>query len=181
MKFVLNIAAALMVSACLAEAPRDIEVIKAPSGMSEVAFAKATLNRLQTVSFASNREYCGYILRAPDGSLAATPASKGKVSSCCGAEAAEGYLVVASFHTHGAFEYDTPAEFPSVGDVEADEAEDVDGYISTPGGRFWYVDGSELEVSQICGVGCMAQDQNFEAGLDGRIEVSYSLEELRGL
>jgi hypothetical protein len=90
-------------------------------------------------------------------------------------------LVVASYHTHGAFEYDTPAEFPSVGDVEADEAEGVDGYISTPGGRVWSVDGAELEVSQICGVGCMAQDPNFEAGLDGRIEVSYSLEELRGL
>ncbi len=181
MKFVLSIAAALMVLACQAEAPRDIEVIKAPAGMSEVEFAKATLNRLQTVSFANNREYCGYILRAPDGTLAATPASKGKVSSCRGTEAPEEYLVVASYHTHGAFEYDTPAEFPSVGDVEADEAEGVDGYISTPGGRFWYVDGAELEVSQICGVGCMAQDPNFEAGLDGRIEVSYSLEELRGL
>ena len=137
MKFVLSIAAALMVSACQAEAPRDIEVIKAPAGMSEVEFAKATLNRLQTVSFANNREYCGYILCAPDGTLAATPASKGKVSSCRGTEAPEEYLVVASYHTHGAFEYDTPAEFPSVGDVEADEAEGVDGYISTPGGRFW--------------------------------------------
>ena len=44
MKFVLSIAAALMVSACQAEAPRDIEVIKAPAGMSEVEFTKATLN-----------------------------------------------------------------------------------------------------------------------------------------
>ena len=50
-----------MVPACQAEAPRDIEVIKAPAGMSEVEFTKATSNRLQTVSFASNREYCGYI------------------------------------------------------------------------------------------------------------------------
>ena len=68
-------------------------------------------------------------------------------------EAPEEYLVVASFHTHCAFEYDTPAEFPSVGSVEVDEAEGVDGYILTSGGRFWYVDGSEPEVSQICGDG----------------------------
>ena len=64
---------------------------------------------------------------------------------------------------------------------KADEAEGIDGYTSTPGGRFWYVDGTELVVSQICGVGCMIQDSNFEVGLDGCIEVSYSIEEMRGL
>ena len=156
-------------------------MIKAPAGISEAATTKATLNRLQSVSFSSNREYCGYLLRTPDSNLAAPAAAKGRISSCRAHNPPEDHLIVASYHTHGAFEYDTPAEFPSVSDLEADEAAGIDGYISTPGGRFWYVDEIELVVSQICGVGCMIQDSNFEVGLDGCIEVSYSIEEMRGL
>ncbi|MEJ6747816.1 MAG: hypothetical protein QNK98_14025 [Yoonia sp.] len=53
MRFVFSIAAVLAVSACQAKAPQDIEVIKAPAGMSEVEFAKTTLNRLQGVSFSA--------------------------------------------------------------------------------------------------------------------------------
>ena len=66
-----------------------------------------------------------------------------------------------------------------MGDVLADEDEGIDGYVSTPGGRLWYVDGAELIVSHICGVGCHTKDPNFEAGLDGDIKVSYSIDELR--
>ncbi len=156
-------------------------MIKAPAGISEATITKATLNRLQSVSFSSNREYCGYLLRTPDSNLAAPAAAKGRISSCRAHNPPEDHLIVASYHTHGAFEYDTPAEFPSVSDLEADEAAGIDGYISTPGGRFWYVDEIELVVSQICGVGCMIQDSNFEVGLDGCIEVSYSIEKMRGL
>jgi hypothetical protein len=90
-------------------------------------------------------------------------------------------LIIASYHTHGAFEYDTPAEFPSLSDVEADAYEGINGYVSTPGGRLWYVNGVNLTVEQICGVGCMVQDPNFEAGLDGQIKKSYSIDELRVL
>jgi hypothetical protein len=168
----------VVLSACQHE---QIEISQAPRGVSELAFAKATLNSLQGLSFENNREFCGYIVRTPEGDLAATEPKKGRISSCLAFTPPEDHLIIASFHTHGAFEYDTPAEFPSAQDVEADEEEGVDGYVSTPGGRLWYVDSSELTVSQICSVGCMEQDPNFEAGLNGDIAQSYTLAELRAL
>ena len=176
MKFWFILPSVVAIVGCQLKEPK---VFEASRGLSEVEFAKVTLNNLQAISFANNREFCGYILRTPDGVLAATDAKKGRISSCRPDDPPEDHLIVASYHTHGAFEYDTPAEFPSVGDVEADEGEGIDGYLSTPGGRFWYVDGADLIVSQICGVGCMVQDPNFETGLDGQIEVTYTLDELR--
>ena len=148
---------------------------------AEVALAKATLDGLQQLSFDANREYCGYIVIDANGDLVATPAVQGNIGDCYANDPPEDSVPVASYHTHGAFEYDTPAEFPSVSDLEADEAEGVDGYISTPGGRFWYVDGDDQIASQLCSIGCLTQDPNFEAGLDGDLEVSYTIDELRTL
>lgn len=148
---------------------------------AETALAKATLEALQGPSFAANREYCGYIIIDANGELAAPPAVQGAIGHCEANEPPEDSVPVASYHTHGAFDYDTPAEFPSVGDLEADEAEGVDGYISTPGGRFWYVDGVDQIASQLCGVGCLSQHPDFEAGLDGELQISYTIDELRDL
>lgn len=148
---------------------------------AEVALAKATLDALQQPSFDANREYCGYIVINADGALEATPAVKGNIGDCLANDPPEDSVPVASYHTHGAFEYDTPAEFPSVSDIEADEAEGVDGYISTPGGRFWYVDGVDLVASQLCGVGCLTQHPDFVPGLDGDLQISYTIDELRAL
>ena len=147
----------------------------------EVALAKATLDALQQPSFEANREYCGYIVIDANGDLVATPAVQGNIGDCYADDPPEDSVPVASYHTHGKFEYDTPAEFPSVSDLEADESEGVDGYISTPGGRFWYVDGEDQIASQLCSVGCLTQDPNFEAGLDGELQVSYTIDELRAL
>jgi hypothetical protein len=179
-----SMAFTLALAACDVENPQVFQapqVFLASRGQSEAEFAKAMLNGVQAASFAANREYCGYLLLTLDGQLAATSAAQGRMSSCRANLPPEGHLIVASFHTHGAFDYDTPAEFPSVGDVEADQAEGIDGYVSTPGGRLWFVDGTDLLVSQLCSVGCMIQDPNFQAGLDGVIKVSYSVEELRRL
>lgn len=55
-------------------------------------------------------------------------------------------MIVASLHTHGAFEYVMPAECPSVVDVEAGESEGINGYVSTSGGRLWFVDGLIVKV-----------------------------------
>jgi hypothetical protein len=150
-------------------------------GNAEVGLVKATLNALQSASFTANREYCGYIVIDANGDLVAAPAVQGAIGYCEAEEPPKDSVPVASYHTHGAFEYDTPAEFPSVGDLEADEAEGVDGYISTPGGRLWYVDGVDQIASQLCGIGCLTQDPNFEAGLDGELRISYTIDELRAL
>jgi len=148
---------------------------------AEARLAKATLNALQARSFAENTEFCGYIVVNADGDMVATPAAQGDFQSCLANEVPEDDVIIASYHTHGAFEYDTPAEFPSTGDVEGDEAEGIDGYISTPGGRLWFVDGSETTVSQLCGTGCLDQDPNFVEGLDGDIPLSLTLDQLRDM
>jgi len=148
---------------------------------AESRLAKRSLDALQAQSFAENTEFCGYILRNAAGDMVTSEIVQGEESSCLPPEVAEDDVILASFHTHGAFELDTPAEFPSAGDVEGDEAEGIDGYVSTPGGRLWFVDGSETTVSQLCSVGCLSQDPNFIEGLDGDLAPSYTLEELREL
>lgn len=145
---------------------------------AESRLAKSTLNALQTPSFSNNAEYCGYIVRNAAGKMVATTATKGGFESCLAAEPAASDVILASYHTHGAFDADTPAEFPSTGDVRGDEDEGIDGYISTPGGRLWFVDGSRAIVRQLCGVGCLKQDPNFVEGLDGDIEPDYNLRQL---
>jgi hypothetical protein len=148
---------------------------------AEVALAKATLDALQGRSFAESREFCGYLILDASGNLTATNAIKGAESYCEPGASDDDVVIIASYHTHGAFEYDTPAEFPSVDDIEADEAEGIDGYMTSPGGRFWYIDTTDMVVSQICGVGCVTQDPRFEAGLDGEIAQSYTYEDLLAL
>jgi hypothetical protein len=145
---------------------------------AESQLAKQVLEDLQAVSFQNEREYCGYLVINTEGTLVATPAAVGEESSCLPDDPPQDVVSGASKHTHGAFEYDTPAEFPSVGDMEGDEAEGIDGYVSTPGGRLWYIDSTDMIASQLCNIGCLSQDPNFEAGLDGDIKVSYSYDEL---
>ena len=143
----------------------------------EINLVKSVLNQLQDASFSANREYCGYIGFDDKGVLFASNASRGRRNSCLG-KAPDNMEIIASYHTHGAFDLDVPAEFPSATDLEGDEEEGIDGYIATPGGRLWYSDSQDMEVSQICGLGCLKQDPKFKAGLDGDIHISYSYQEL---
>ena len=147
-----------------------------PSG--EVNLVKSVLNQLQDVSFSKNREYCGYIGYDEKGVLFASNARRGRRDSCLG-RAPNNMDIIASYHTHGSYDPEARAEFPSAADLEGDEDEGIDGYISTPGGRLWYSDSQDMVVSQICGVGCLKQDPKFIAGEDGKIHVSYSYEELQ--
>ena len=144
---------------------------------TEARFAKAVLQQIQSISFRKNREYCGYIGYDQNGVLFASNARKGRMNECTGVAPAN-MTITASYHTHGAFDPDVPAEFPTATDLEADEAEGIDGYIATPGGRFWYSDSTDMMVSQICGVGCLKQDPRFVEGMDGNIQVSYTHQEL---
>jgi hypothetical protein len=144
---------------------------------TEARFAKAVLQQIQNVSFRNNREYCGYIGYNEHGILFASNARRGHRNGCVG-KAPDNMDIVASFHTHGAFDVRVPAEFPSATDLKGDRAEGISGYIATPGGRFWYSDSVNMVVSQICGVGCLKQDPGFVPGLDGNIRHSYTLNEL---
>lgn len=148
---------------------------------AEIRFAKRVLDTLQPLSFQGNREYCGYLAYNAAGKLVATAAHPGKESECLPTEPDPALNVFASYHTHGKFDLDVPAEFPSVGDIEADEAEGIDGFVATPGGRLWYVDTEDMQVRQICSIGCLKQDPGFKPGLDGKIEQVYSYEDLLAL
>ncbi len=147
----------------------------------ERSAAQQILRDLQAPSFANNIEYCGALLRTADGSLIRSEIFEGKTDSCRIDPYVAAAEVVASFHTHGAHlpQYDN--EVPSVKDLEEEMRNKSDGYVSTPGGRFWHVDGRAARVTMICGVGCLPVDPNYESDtfLNRDIESSYDFAALK--
>ena len=69
----------------------------------EMALAKDTLRALQAQSIQNNREYCGLIGRDPQGRLVVTEAVRGNRARCRYPDPPPGTVLVASYHTHGAF------------------------------------------------------------------------------
>ena len=53
-------------------------------------------------------------------------------------------------------------ELPSTGDLESDMDEGVDGFLSTPGGRFWFIDTIDEVVIMLGDIGYFKKDRNFE-------------------
>lgn len=145
----------------------------------ELAVARAVFQQIQAMSFAEDREFCGYIGVLADGRYAATDVTRGRANSCRSRASERAFVAItASFHTHGSFTPNAEAEFPSAGDVDIDMREGVNGYIATPGGRLWYVDATYGEARQICGMGCLSQDPDFIPGMSGPVNQVYSLEQL---
>ncbi|MEE4154107.1 MAG: DUF4329 domain-containing protein [Erythrobacter sp.] len=125
-------------------------------------FARVQLNALQPQSFARNIELCGIIFERADGTLGASPPREGDEASCGIAYFDEpGMRPVASFHTHAAESDRYDSEVPSLLDIESDFASGMDGYVATPGGRFWRIDARFPQAILICGAGCLAQDPAY--------------------
>lgn len=152
-----------------------------------LAMAQSTAERLlieevfairQPISMRENVEYCGYVGFDADSILIASDGTRGDESSCLPEDPADIELITASWHSHGAFSRDYFNEVPSVSDVEGDEADGIDGYVATPGGRLWYIDTGDMVISQLCGIGCLPSDPAFRPGDMGRIETSYSYHDL---
>ena len=133
----------------------------------EVAFAREFLGRLQAVSIRENREYCGYFAFDANGNRVATKPQRGRQDSCDAPEPPQGWDIFASYHTHGAFHVDADTEVPSEGDMLADADEGIDGYISTPGGRLWFIDTSrrKIRARMLCGRNCLLSDARFRDGI----------------
>lgn len=147
---------------------------------AELAAARGVLLQLQPRSFVENLEYCGYIGRMPDGRLMATEVTRGDAWGCLSRGDESRFVgVVASFHTHAGFDRAADSEVPSIADVVGDMEEGVNGYVATPGGRLWYIDGRRGVATQVCGLGCMGQDPNFIPGDSGPIAQTYTLQQLR--
>ncbi|MEM7724186.1 MAG: DUF4329 domain-containing protein [Pseudomonadota bacterium] len=146
---------------------------------AELAAARAVLMQLQPMSFAENREFCGYIGQMPDGTYQATEVSRGREFSCLSRGSEDRFIdVTASFHTHAGFSTEADSEVPSTDDIRGDMDEGVNGYVATPGGRLWYIDGARGVATQVCGLGCMGQDPNFIEGDAGEIAQQYTLADL---
>ena len=149
-----------------------------PSG-AELAFVSGLLARLNTVSFAQNTEICGYLGRDPSGNLFTTENAPGREAECYLPTPPANMTLLASYHTHGTYSPEYDSEFPTTTDMNSDRAANIDGYISTPGGRLWHVDSDTMVVSELCGVGCLPMDPNYRPDESGRITTNYTYAALR--
>ncbi|MEL6239254.1 MAG: DUF4329 domain-containing protein [Pseudomonadota bacterium] len=143
------------------------------------SFAREQLNALQEQSFAEDIELCGIIFERSDGSLGASEPRPGDEASCGIAYFDEpGMRPVASFHTHAAQNDAYDSEVPSLLDMQSDASSGMDGYVATPGGRFWWVDAAGPRAVQVCGVGCLAQDPRYKPCPSSEPEKRYSYAEM---
>ena len=147
---------------------------------AELALAREVLTTLQPLSFRKMREYCGYLALDRTGRLVATDPVPGDMASCAAAFPQD-LAVVASYHTHGTFNEGYFNEMPSTIDIESDSAFYLNGFVVTPGGRFWYIDGRDRTARQICGVGCLPAAPLFRKGTEGVVADTYTYDDLRRL
>lgn len=149
-----------------------------PSG-AELAFVSSLLAGLNRTSFAQNTEICGYLGRDPQGNLFTTENATGREAECYLPTPPANMTLLASYHTHGTYSPEYDSEFPTTTDMDSDRAANIDGYISTPGGRLWHVDSDTMVVTELCGVGCLPMDPGYRPDEAGRITTSYTYAALR--
>ena len=143
-------------------------------------FARAQLAAIQRQSFTDGQERCAIIFEDGEGRLNATPLTEGEKASCDVAYFDEpGMAPVASFHTHGGFDNEYDSEVPSLLDLRSDIESGLDGYVSTPGGRFWRVNAAAKIAELICGERCLPQDPKYVPCKADQIADSYTVEQLR--
>ena len=106
------------------------------------------------------------------------PISRGTPARCTFRRPNSAKRIVASFHTHGGYMAGYDNEVPSIIDLESERAHGLRGYVATPGGRFWLVDGPKSKVELLCGPKCLPWDPRFTDGELDRIRGSYSRQEL---
>lgn len=146
----------------------------------EAALARQVLDALQPRSISEKREYCGYIGRDRNSHLVATPATAGDLTSCLADEPPPDLRITASYHTHGNYDPDQDSELPSYDDVLGDRDEGINGYLSTPGGRLWFIDGERGMATQVCSIGCLTADPRFrrETDPDWTVPPTVTLQDL---
>ncbi len=143
----------------------------------ERKFAVHLMNRIQGPSFAQSREYCGYMVQLPSGKITTGTINPGTRDGCSPTRPENGQ-VLSSFHTHGGFTEEHYSEIPSVQDMRGDAREGIGGWLATPGGRLWFIDGPNNIARQICGIGCLKQDPIFRPGAQGKVADVYTMDKL---
>lgn len=149
-----------------------------PEG-DELAFVGEILRQMQLHSYATGNETCGYVGRDAQGQMMASPINVGREASCLLPRTPAGMRVAASIHTHGTYSPAYASEFPTVQDMTTDARDGINGYISTPGGRLWYVNTATMTVYQLCGRACLPQDPNYRPEDDGPVRPILTIADLR--
>lgn len=151
-----------------------------PPQLNEVdIFAKNILNKAQALSFAKGKEFCGLIGFNQRDELVATEPAAGDANGCQPGGEQENIEVIASYHTHGSYTEAADTEAPSPDDLEADFAENIDGYVATPGGRLWLNLMELRETVLLCGPGCLATDPAYKPCKALLPKDSYTVQELK--
>lgn len=139
---------------------------------------KSVLAQVQTMSIKANREFCGYVGITPDGKLRATKAKRGRKDECRANEPPADWDIISSYHSHGSYDEGADSETPSVDDVLADNDEGVNGWVVTPGGRIWFINGAKETARQICGLSCVKPDPDFVPEDYGPVRKTYTIDQL---
>lgn len=144
----------------------------------EEEFVRGLMESMNQLSVRFNREVCGFILQDAQGNYTSTKASWGGEASCASLPLEPGARAVSSWHTHAAWGQGYDGEVPSIQDVEGDMRFGVNGWVGTPGGRLWFVDGTTGTMTQACGRDCLPVDPNFFPEEHGPVAETYTLDAL---
>ncbi|WP_224813747.1 DUF4329 domain-containing protein [Hasllibacter sp. MH4015] len=144
----------------------------------ETAFVMGLMESMNQLSVRFNREVCGFILQDAEGNYSSTKVSWGGEASCASLPLEPGMRAVSSWHTHAAWGLGYDGEVPSIQDVEGDMRFGVNGWVGTPGGRLWFVDGTTGFMRQVCGRDCLPVDPNFFPEEHGPVAETYTLDGL---
>ena len=165
---------ALTVAAILSFAPLSSHAQSA----DEIAFVRGLMESQNQLSIRFNREVCGNILRHRDGTYTSTKSSWGGHASCASMPFNTDAVVVSSWHTHAAYARAYDNEVPSTQDVEGDIATGRNGWVGTPGGRLWYIDGRTGDMRQVCGPNCLPTDPNATDAFHAPVPERMTLDQL---
>jgi len=157
----------------------EIEPRAQPHSKAESTFVIAMFDKLQRLSIAEDREYCGYIGLNSAGAFIATPAIRGKPASCLMPAIPANIRVLATYHTHAAYSKRYDNEVPSFGDLEGDIDLGRDGYVSTPGGRVWLNVAIAQRTVLVCGRNCVYSDPGFVPDPDLPVVPQFTIAALR--
>jgi hypothetical protein len=163
-----------LIVACLLAPPA------AAQSAEESAFVIALMRGMNQLSVRFDREVCGYILRDATGVYSSTKVSWGGAASCASLPLGPGVPVVSSWHTHAAWAEGYDGEVPSIQDVEGDMRMGMNGWVATPGGRLWFVEGRTGQLRQVCGRGCLPVDPGFVPEEHGPVPEALSIDGLYG-
>lgn len=144
-----------------------------------LAFARARLGAMQARSFDEKVELCAIVFEDSEGTLQSSEVRAGDEATCDLRYFDEpGMAPLASIHTHGQFDANYDSEVPSLIDLDGDIESQMDGYVSTPGGRLWQIDWEQQRAMLVCGEGCLRQDSAYRACPQDTVAASYTRPEL---